>query len=90
MNKLGDSLGKDCWPKEIQLMEMKEALTAKFSQNHNLAKFLLDTGSKTIVECNKFDSFGGNGHSLYDKGALKGTGEKKLGITLEGIHAGLN
>ena len=90
MKKLGDSLGKDCWPKEIQMMEMKKALTAKFSQNHNLAKFLLDTGSKTIVECNKFHSFWGNGRSLYDKGALKGTGENKLGITLEEIRAGLN
>ena len=87
MKKLGDSLGNDCWPKDIQIKEMKTALIAKFTQNQHPAKFLRDTGNKTIIECNKFDSFWGNGRSLYDKRAVKGTGENRLGAILEDVRA---
>jgi hypothetical protein len=39
---------------------------AKYSQNENLKKLLLDTGDKIIVECSPYDSIWGNGLNISD------------------------
>lgn len=39
---------------------------AKFSQNKNLCKLLMNTGDKKIIECSPYDSIWGNGLNITD------------------------
>lgn len=43
-----------------------KANLAKFSQNPDLKKKLLDTGNKIIVECSPYDKIWGNGLNITD------------------------
>ena len=46
---------------------MEEGVAAKFTQNPELKALLLDTGTKQITECNKYEAFWANGLSLHDQ-----------------------
>jgi ribA/ribD-fused uncharacterized protein len=65
---------------------VKTALRAKFSQNETLKQCLLNTGKKSLVECNKFDNTWGIGLSLGDPLAQDCTtwkGKNLLGVGLD-------
>ena len=87
MKSIGKSLEKGHWPEVLQHKAMKEALMAKFHQNERLASLLKDTGEMRIIECNKHDSYWGNGRYLFDKDASSGTGQNKLGLLLEEVRS---
>lgn len=53
---------------------MRRALMAKFIQNPEIKKALIDTGNATLVEHRKADSYWGDGGN--------GTGKNRLGIIL--------
>ena len=65
---------------------MREGIKAKFSQNHSLKQFLLDTGDKKLVEANPYDQFWSCGIGIKDhKGLLDEKawpGQNILGIIL--------
>ena len=75
----------DCvWAGVRQLIAMR-ALLAKFRQNEDLKKKLLDTGDAYLAECAKSDQYWACGVSLYDDArhdAAKWTGQNILGFAL--------
>jgi len=75
------------WESECESI-MKEALTAKFVQNHDLCSHLLRTGSKTLAEASKRDSYWGTGLSIGDKDTFRKDlwGQNKLGKLLEEVR----
>lgn len=54
----------------------------KFSQNPDLKKFLLDTGSTVIVEASPFDKVWGIGMKEYETDPSKWKGQNLLGFAL--------
>lgn len=64
---------------EIKYGVMKECVLAKFLQNHDLRKQLLDTGDATLVEDSPIDWYWGCGKD--------GTGQNKLGQALMEVRA---
>ena len=78
MKAINKPLEKSFWPEELQYNAMKEALLAKFQQNDRLRSLLKDTDDRTVIECNKYDTYWGNGHSIFHKEARYGTGQNKL------------
>jgi ribA/ribD-fused uncharacterized protein len=71
---------------------MEAALKAKFAQNPELKKRLLDTGNRLIIECNVKDKFWGNGLHLQDTNAAvrsKWSGRNMLGTILVRVRDGL-
>jgi ribA/ribD-fused uncharacterized protein len=76
---------EDQWNDEAAEQHMEVAVKAKFQQNPELKKKLLETGQKMLIECNVHDSYWGNGRSLYDKDAKEQTkwkGKNKMGEVL--------
>ena len=45
---------------------LEEGVSAKFEQNEDLAKLLMNTGSNIIVEANKYDTLCSVGEGLFD------------------------
>lgn len=73
------------WNNKVAKQIMEIGVRAKFDQNADLKKELLSTGSKLLVECNKFDKLWGNGLALHDEKAPVKTewkGENALGEIL--------
>ena len=69
---------------------MKRALREKFKQKTKLGGLLRDTGKKTLIECNKYDSYWGNGRHIYDRNARHGIGQNRLGKLLEEVREMVN
>jgi ribA/ribD-fused uncharacterized protein len=72
---------------------MLNAVLAKFGQDEDLHRILLDTGSKTLVECSKTDTVWGNGLALGDSKSDDYTeweGQNLLGMCLEEVKKQLN
>ena len=73
------------WTTEKAKEVMEIANKAKFNQNDNLKKELMETGKKTLVECNPHDSFWSNGPRITQNEAddsPKWKGGNALGIIL--------
>lgn len=84
----GDMLA---WDGQIQVVAYK-GLLAKFAQNDDLSKALLDTGSTTIVACLPDDPLWGNGLSVSDtrvNDITKWQGKNLLGYTLMQVRSAL-
>ena len=82
----------EVWSK-IRGQEVYEGLLAKFSQNEDLKKRLLDTGDATLVECAVKDCIWGIGLSMDDPGRLdesKWRGKNLLGETLMRVRKTLS
>ena len=80
------------WNHDTAKQVMKTGSKAKFQQDEVLKKQLLSTGSKMLVECNKYDRFWGVGLSLNDDSALNKTqwkGENQLGNILIKVRENL-
>ena len=78
-------LNEEQWSIQTALDIIETAVTAKFNQHPNLRKKLLDTGKRTIAECNAHDKFWSSGVGLYNENAqdkLKWTGKNYLGDIL--------
>jgi ribA/ribD-fused uncharacterized protein len=66
MKHIGDAFrGNRDWDK-ISREVLETGVRAKFIQNSDLATMLKSTGTKTFLECNRYDPFGGTGSSLTD------------------------
>ena len=68
---------------------MRTAVTAKFSQNRDLAECLKKSEKNIIVEANPSDSFWGAGLALEDKNIWKmdlWKGGNKLGMILSELR----
>ena len=79
---LGASVYEGTWNDSTALATMTIGLRCKFQQNAVLAKLLMDTGGKQLIECNVHDDFWGNGLHIRDKKVLKGKGKNHLGQCL--------
>ena len=90
IKSLGNQLDKEAWPQDLQAAAMKRALREKFKQKTKLGGLLRDTGKKTLIECNKYDSYWANGRHLYDKNARHGIGQNRLGKLLEEVREMVN
>ena len=69
----GITPGIDKWDEASAEDNMEKAVGAKFVQNPVLLKALLDTKSKTLIECNPHDLVWTNGLKLTDQDAEDGT-----------------
>ena len=56
----------EVWRQEIDTI-LDVGLAAKFQQNQPIGQFLMQTGTTTIVEANKYDTLCAVGKSLYDE-----------------------
>ncbi len=69
---------------------METGVHAKFTQNQDLKDQLIDTSTRQLQECNKFDSFWGIGLSLMEASnrdhysVMKGT--NVMGRILESVR----
>ena len=82
---------QQAWERQMQIIAYK-GLLAKFVQNDNLSRKLLDTGGASIVACIPDDLLWGNGLDLVDSGACEPsawTGENLLGYTLMQVRSAL-
>ena len=52
--------------RQAELELIKDALTAKFTQNPGLKATLLETGNRELLECNPYDSYYGTGLRATD------------------------
>lgn len=71
--------------KYVSMDYMERACYAKFDQNLQLGKYLVETGDKILVEASPWDTYWGIGmgpddHNRFDES--KWRGENKLGIVL--------
>ena len=69
----------------VRQLVVFEGLLAKFSQNEELKKYLLDTGDELLAECSASDLIWGNGISMYDERRFRKvnwTGQNLMGYTL--------
>ena len=87
MKRLGDTIDKELWPREIALRSMTEGLRNKFSQNEALKNALLATGHRHLVECSKSDLFWGIGSALKASGNITGGGLNLLGQCLDEVRS---
>ena len=87
---LGNQLDKEAWPQDLQEVAMKRALREKFKQKTKLGGLLRDTGKKTLIECNKYYSYWGNGRHVYDRNARHGIGQNRFGKLLEEVRKMVN
>ena len=90
--RLGKSvkLNLDAW-KQQEIPIMLRGCTLKFQQNPKLAKFLLDTGDKQLVEANGYDKFWGAGMALDNVELPNGKwdGKNQLGLVLQQVRQSL-
>jgi ribA/ribD-fused uncharacterized protein len=80
---------KEQWDNNIAEQVMEVALKAKFRQNVDLRKKLIETGDRLIVECNANDKLWGCGLRLQDlhaKEKSKWKGQNLLGTILGRIR----
>ena len=76
--------------KEHSIPLMSRALSLKFKSSQVLAKTLLDTGEKTLVEANPHDKYYGAGRAMQDDELFQdptAVGENKLGVLLMELRA---
>ena len=66
-HRMARKFGTDVWNNQTAVEIMEEGVAAKFTQNPELKALLLDTGTKQITECNKYETFWANGLSLHDQ-----------------------
>ena len=95
IKKIGDSVKIDYkrWINGKGSHVMLTGLHAKFSQNQGLRDALINTGDKSMVECNRYDTNWGIGLALKDEEATDCTtwkGENLLGLCLDRIREDLN
>ena len=79
------------WAGKRQLVAVK-GLYAKFSQNDDLKKLLLDTGDAYLVECAVNDKIWACGIDLHDESRLnaeKWSGQNILGFALMEVRDSL-
>ena len=86
MKAIAKQLDCSSWPEELQHQTMKDGLLAKFAQNKRLGILLQNTGTRSMIECNKYDRYWGNGCWIYDKNARNGIGQNKLGNLLQEVR----
>ena len=86
MKAIAKQLDCSSWPEELQHQTMKDGLLAKFVQNKRLGILLQNTGTRSMIECNKYDRYWGNGCWIYDKNARNGIGQNKLGNLLQEVR----
>ncbi len=70
---------------DMRLEVMRTGLTAKFEQNDDLKKHLLETGNKMLVEASPIDQFWGSGCGLHSetlKSLSKWSGWNEMGKLL--------
>ena len=80
------------WMSERGKQVMREALDAKFRQNHHLRDILLATRDSTLVECNRFDKVWGIGLGMDSEEACDCTtwkGDNLLGFLLGQVRDNL-
>ena len=91
MKKLGrqvKNFDDETWKSKCRKV-VEDGNYAKFTQNENLKKFLLETGTKTIAEASPFDKRWGIGMSKKDKRAKdpkQWKGSNWLGIALMNVR----
>ena len=69
----------------VRQIVVYEGLKAKFSQNEELKRVLLDTGDDLLAECSASDHIWGNGISMYDERRFRVVnweGQNLMGYTL--------
>jgi hypothetical protein len=78
---------KQTWMKTVESILLKGVQT-KFCQNKKILKYLLKTGSSSIVEASPWDHFYGAGIPLNDDQIWNPTlwGRNLLGSTLESVR----
>ncbi len=84
LGRLVSPFDRDTWERNNMPL-MKKGLTAKFSQNKDILKELLDTGDAILAECAPGDRIWGIGLSLNDPAIhdfTKWRGENRLGRVL--------
>ena len=79
---LGDSVDRSNWSDTIAIGAMMTGLRCKFQQNDFLAKILVDTHGRELIECNPHDRFWGNGATIRGKKTGKDLGKNHLGKCL--------
>ena len=87
---LGESISgdMDSW-REAAPDVMEKALMLKFSQNDDLLTRMKQAGSRTFVECNKYDRYWGIGLAMSDPEATdpeQWNGKNLLGKTLDRVR----
>ena len=86
------TINKDRWNNKLAKQVMEVGVKGKFEQNPGIRDLLVATGKKNIIECNKYDTFWGNGLSLYNVEAMnqnKWKGENALSNILIQVREGL-
>ena len=69
----------------VRQVVVYNGLLAKFSQNDELKRILLDTGDELMAECSVSDQIWGNGISMYDTRRfrpIEWTGQNLMGYNL--------
>ena len=69
----------------VRQVVVYNGLLAKFSQNEELKRILLDTGDELMAECSVSDQIWGNGISMYDTRRfrpIEWTGQNLMGYNL--------
>ena len=90
MKHIGDAFrGNQDWDK-IAHEVMQRGVGSKFTQNSDLATMLKSTGTKTFLECNRYDPFWGTGSSLADTASqadpMKIKGKNIMGKILSDVR----
>jgi ribA/ribD-fused uncharacterized protein len=65
LGRIVKNFDEEIWNKIADII-VYEANLAKFSQNTNLKKLLLDTNNDEIIECSPYDNIWGNGLNITD------------------------
>ena len=65
MGRIVKNFDEEIWNKIADII-VYEANLAKFSQNANLKKLLLDNNNNKIIECSPYDNIWGNGLNITD------------------------
>ena len=83
------SLDDQIWNNNIAVQVMEKATREKFRQNTSLKQQLINTGEKSIIQCNPHDLFWANGLKMTDQKAedcTKWKGQNNLGKVLCNIR----
>lgn len=87
----GFAAGRHVWAGARQMVGLR-GLKAKFTQNGELGKLLLDTGDACLVECSESDKVWACGVSLYDERRFDAAcwdGDNILGFALMEVRSAL-